>query len=587
MPQPSSPERATGSPPRVAFSCVVDTQARFHRQALLWYHGLKKFVNVQPGEVFIHHTKGCDPALMAYFAAEGVRTIEVETFDTRSLPLNKLRQLDTPELADFDYVVLSDCDKVYFPELRSVIRGDAIKACFFVARPPLPVFEALYAQRGLPLGRVIARPAGSKDDPDPKSLWNNANGGTYIIPKRHWPLLVKRWAQMSRWLLDQPSTLGQWMRNVDQVGLCMVLDEAGMEIDLLPKLFDVGVNVKQFGAPEASNKAARTPFVGAIHYHDQVSAQGRVVPGEHCHPLVREKIDHINQLADTLPGQAATLYASYCEVPPQPAAPPVQAEQAAPAPQAPKAAAPAHRNTLEVDVFCLQHSGQHAFVASLLQQFEQPQVFLNNVAPHFADPYTHFHFTEVANAVPVNRLRKSGAQAIEELRQQKKPLLLIGYENLNLLKLASADCIPERLNSVGLSKKLVPLLLLGDYFGWMARWLQQRSASNAAPVDLGSAILKQTKLWQQYAQEFAGQTQLLGPDAVKVSLNAWATQAPYRRALLRQLGIPRLNVALPAAPQEASTGIDAPARQHIDEALSQCPDVLTLNTQLFALAKPW
>src|SRR4051812_45182470 len=116
------------------------------------------------------------------------------------------------------------------------------------------------------------------------------------------------------------------------------------------------------------------------------------------------------------------------------------------------------RNTLELQVFGLRRSGNHAVIAWLAQQYERPIVFLNNIRP-FRDPFTHFLMGRVPNAIPIGKM---DADETERLRAERKNLLLLSYEDINLRKLARADLLPERDTWLGQSGRIQSILLFRD-----------------------------------------------------------------------------------------------------------------------------
>jgi len=200
------------------------------------------------------------------------------------------------------------------------------------------------------------------------------------------------------------------------------------------------------------------------------------------------------------------------------------------------------RNTLEIQTFGLQRSGNHAVVAWILQQYDRPMVFLNNVA-HFEDPYLNFRFADVANAVPLRRpADEASRRAIEKLRMAQKELLLISFENLMLPKLASRDLIAERERSVGQSSHIRRLLILRDFYNWIASRVRLFEKKGFATNELSRAIVPHVKLWIVYAREFIGETNFLGGgEVVPLSFNRWLNDEDYRAHVLGRLRLPLRN----------------------------------------------
>ena len=195
------------------------------------------------------------------------------------------------------------------------------------------------------------------------------------------------------------------------------------------------------------------------------------------------------------------------------------------------------RNDVEIQLFGLQRSGNHAVVAWILQQFDRPNVFLNNVA-HFEDPYLNFRFADIANAVPLRRPNDEASLArIEKLRLAPKELLLISYENLMLPRIARGELIAERW--VGQSKHVNRVLIFRDFYNWIASRVRLFEKKGFATADLSRAIVPHIKLWIVYAKEFAGETSFLGSrGVVLLSFNSWFSDEAYRADVLARLRVP-------------------------------------------------
>jgi len=196
---------------------------------------------------------------------------------------------------------------------------------------------------------------------------------------------------------------------------------------------------------------------------------------------------------------------------------------------------PPVRNTLEIQVFGLQRSGNHGVISWLLQQSETPVVFLNNVT-HFTDPYLNFHVGAVPNMVPVSH---NDPARIEALRQTPKPLLVYSYENLTLRRLAREPLVPDRDTALGPSRRIRRVLLLRDFFNWAAsriKLFEYRKQDVDAVIQNFDRLIM---LWLSYAREFSAETGFLQvEDVVRVSYPRWAGDAEYRAYLLGRLGLP-------------------------------------------------
>jgi len=214
----------------------------------------------------------------------------------------------------------------------------------------------------------------------------------------------------------------------------------------------------------------------------------------------------------------------------------------------PLPAEPSYRNELEIQFFGLQRSGNHAVLSWMFQQFDDPVFFFNNVT-HFEDPILNFHFARLPNTVTVSRGPPPGAsghglvqagvqQHLEEIRSRKKHVLVYSYENLPLAKLPTRALVGERERHLGVSARTHRVLLLRDFYNWIASRLRLfENKGQALPPARRIAGL--VALWLTYAREYADETRfLLGEEVIKISYNRWAEDENYRACLLNQLSIP-------------------------------------------------
>jgi hypothetical protein len=204
------------------------------------------------------------------------------------------------------------------------------------------------------------------------------------------------------------------------------------------------------------------------------------------------------------------------------------------------------RNAQELQVFGLRRSGNHAVIAWLAQQYDSPIVFLNN-ARAFHDPFTTYLMGGVPNAIPHRKLSHEEA---EVLRATPKNLLLLSYEDMNIRKLAKVDLLPDRQAWLGNSGSQRRLLLLRDFYNWIASRVRLFENKGLAAEDIPGKIKPQIRRWIMYAREFVGETKFLAEhDTVPVRFDLWSNDDAYRLEILRRLGIAPLNNSRSVVPR--------------------------------------
>jgi hypothetical protein len=198
---------------------------------------------------------------------------------------------------------------------------------------------------------------------------------------------------------------------------------------------------------------------------------------------------------------------------------------------------PEFRNGFEFQLFGLQRSGNHAFSAWLFQQFEEPVYFFNNI-DHFADPILCWRQGPVPNTVRLKGSPAGRAPAVTDpLRLRPKRVLALSYENLDLRRLQDRPLIEDREELLGASRAIHRILLLRDFFNWVASRLRLFQYRGATSEEAARHVIPHLGLWIVYAREFVGETAHLG-HSVKVQYNRWADDPDYRLAILDALAVP-------------------------------------------------
>ena len=291
-----------------AFSIVIDVAPRFYVQSLVLYWTLREYLSFPENNIHYHFVRGVDQILIDYFHEKGIHIHIVEPWSSVSPPCNKLRQLENPQLRQYDYLVLSDCDKIYYKPILDEINGGMIKACQFVARPGFEVFEKIYDRLGIPFRNVVNRLVPSDVvSQDSRTPFNNLNGGTYIVPSSQLDQISELWIKYANWLIENKELMGCWTRNIDQVALCMVMDSLGQDMEILSKHFDLGPGAKRVRISDETG----LPEIGAIHYHARMTESGMLWPKPMCNQNIVEKMMEANALIEYCTKQEFPLYTHY------------------------------------------------------------------------------------------------------------------------------------------------------------------------------------------------------------------------------------------------------------------------------------
>ena len=193
-------------------------------------------------------------------------------------------------------------------------------------------------------------------------------------------------------------------------------------------------------------------------------------------------------------------------------------------------------NQLEIRVFGMKRSGNHAVISWMTPHFQDKVFFINNVR-HFKDPY-RFHFVgrKTINTVDLRPAVVPKKKLSSEYRSMRKSCLLMSYEDLDLRRLRTQDLIADHDNVVGASDRIVNVLLVRDHYNTMASRIQ--SAINLGKPVTAERLADDMELWLVYMREFCRQTDYLAGDIITVNYNRWFKDDEYRRGLSAALGRP-------------------------------------------------
>lgn len=253
---------------RGVFSCVVDTDSRFHLEVLRWYATLTRSCGVSPQDMVVHAVSGTNSDVLDYLSSHGVVIEYVEPFDRRSPHCNKIA--GAIALADrgvTGVAVLTDTDVVILEDPRVVELGASTVGLRAVGgpNPPLPVLERIFGAAGLDAPPLV--PIGDWR-PGEFTFATHGNGGLYLVPTAVLSTLADAWQRWARWLLEHMDLLERWVWFLDQISFTLAMTEERIE----PQRLDIRWNFPR-------GKATRLPAdisPAVIHYHRAVTSGGLV-----------------------------------------------------------------------------------------------------------------------------------------------------------------------------------------------------------------------------------------------------------------------------------------------------------------------
>jgi hypothetical protein len=208
------------------------------------------------------------------------------------------------------------------------------------------------------------------------------------------------------------------------------------------------------------------------------------------------------------------------------------------------------RNEMELCVFGIQRSGNHAIISWIMENKTGTRVHINNI--YTINPYRSFgdltacglsKYTCRRKILKLNRFifsRKRHEKIVlreympgfdlKALRRIRKDLLVLSWEDSSLNHPRIHKFFDTAERHTGESRRKLRALILRDPFNHFASLLESGRMTPA-----GTSFY--LDLWKHYAAEFLGETSFLGDEALKVNYNLWNSSREYRKKLAGELGM--------------------------------------------------
>ena len=218
----------------------------------------------------MHLTDTCDPQFEKIFSQAGVTTIRVPPFDPRHPHSNKLSQLNTERLQEYDVIVLSDCDIAFSQDIPRILADTNAVSAKPVDNANLAPkqWQTIYAQAGFPSPELNVMATIDRQPTLPLYF----NGGLYVLPQHVFKLLRTVWPKWNRWMLDNRALLEPFAMFTDQVSFALSLQEIGCPVTPLSIAYNCPTHMP---FPEGF-PIEEPPKV--LHYHNQLNSSGFLLP---------------------------------------------------------------------------------------------------------------------------------------------------------------------------------------------------------------------------------------------------------------------------------------------------------------------
>ncbi len=243
--------------PRI-YSAVVDPAGPFPEQARQLVWSLTQLAGVDPRHIVLHVVNvDSDPYVLRSLGKLGVEIVPIESYPGHPY-CNKLQQLPSLRLRNFQDVVLLDCDVLVLEEPPAA-QGRVLAKPVDFANPPMDILENIFSLAGLPLTLAHAEIDGLP------TARGNANGGVYVIDTQWFDPLSEAWRQWANWCFERSDMFGKYWMHIDQVSFAMAIASLDIPFAEMDRRFNVPTHVPQ--PPSLDCEPA------ILHYHRAIDSQ--------------------------------------------------------------------------------------------------------------------------------------------------------------------------------------------------------------------------------------------------------------------------------------------------------------------------
>lgn len=255
-------------PVQTMYSCVVDATPALYYQTMVWAWTATRLAGIDPSQLVVHVTDGCDDRLRRELTGMGVRCVPVPRFPAGTRMCNKLAQLESPALRGQPRVVLTDCDIAWLAPIDAQMFGAQPRAKVVdFANPPFELLEPLLREAGFPRAERSATSIGGET-----TFHNNCNGGMYLLSGAWLERLREPWPRWVAWVEARAASLGPFGAHLFQVAFLLAMEEQRARVEHLPI---------EYNFPTHTDRTAGCPIAGeirALHFHEAYDASGLLLP---------------------------------------------------------------------------------------------------------------------------------------------------------------------------------------------------------------------------------------------------------------------------------------------------------------------
>ena len=291
-----------------ALSCVVDNHPRFLVEAILWATCCKSYLSRSIYDISVHFVDIWPERIVSHFGSLGINCIKNDALLPDARHCNKIIPLlSDADTGGYDYKIVTDTDLYIVKDIGDFLKSGRVRvAPNNHCNPPLHLFDAIVREAGLPNAArpgisLFGGPGGWRE-----THINNMSAGIVCIPSAIRRRIAERWLHWARWLLEHRQMLQSWSVHVDQVALCLAMEEAGEDIEFLPpqtnavlNLLATVSNVYAFHITSAHIPQYRRAFRRDKTLKAGFFGKAVGIPMEKLNDAIREAVDVAQRFEET------------------------------------------------------------------------------------------------------------------------------------------------------------------------------------------------------------------------------------------------------------------------------------------------
>ena len=214
-------------------ACVVDRNARFHVELILWIIAAKKYLPLSRFKFIVYHL-GL-PADIAEYVAD--RKVEMRRIPGLIVEGHRHCNKIYPFLDDHrtDYTVVSDTDVYFVEDPSGFFSSDRLRAPPNNHSVPSPdVFKTVLTASGMDRMYRPGLALFPGWHSSRETFINNISGGVVGLPSRCRQRFALSWIEWAKWLVAHREMLREGAGHVDQVAFALACEELREDVEFLP-----------------------------------------------------------------------------------------------------------------------------------------------------------------------------------------------------------------------------------------------------------------------------------------------------------------------------------------------------------------